>query len=104
MTEAAEGRGLAPRIETAYVIGRLTLHERDEPLDRLEHARDAAERQRRRAESNDLTVRGLSPPAHDLNRIGRRVWIVEALVQSIERGPQLAALESAIGNRQDHRL
>ena len=55
------------------------------PLDRLQHARDAAERERRRAEPDDFAIVGAREPPDDLNRIGRRIGVVEVRVQPVER-------------------
>ena len=73
------------RIEPAHVRRPAVAHDREQPFDRLQHARHAAEGERRRAEADDLAiVRPLEPP-DDLNRIGRRIRIVEARVQAVER-------------------
>ena len=82
---APRNRGAsADGIERANVGRRPRPHERQQPLDRLQHARDAAERQRRRAEPDDLAVVGARVAPDDLNRIGRRVRSVEAGVETVE--------------------
>ena len=53
-------------------------------LDRLQHARDAPERQRRGAESHDLLVGRCAVAADDLHGIGGRVLAIVVLVQLLE--------------------
>ncbi|OFV92361.1 MAG: hypothetical protein A3G76_09950 [Acidobacteria bacterium RIFCSPLOWO2_12_FULL_65_11] len=84
MDETGEGAALPPRIEGADVRRRVASHDRRESLDRLQDARHASEGERRRAESHDLAIGRPLVPTHDLNRIGRRIGIVEALVQTVE--------------------
>src|SRR5262245_20736544 len=81
--EAGKPRGVAPWIERADVCGSAVAHDRDQPLDRLQDARDVAERQRRSAETYDLAVVAPIEPPHDLNRIGGRIWIVEPCVKPV---------------------
>jgi len=82
--EAVEGRGMTGGLETPDVFGGTLAHDGHEPFDRLQHARDAAERQRRRAKRHDLHIVGTRVPADDLNGIGRGVRVVEVFVQPIE--------------------
>ena len=65
-------------------------------LDRLQHARHAAERERGGAERDDLAVVVSRVAPDDLDRIGRRVRLVEARVQPIER--RLQSTHAAICN------
>jgi hypothetical protein len=55
-------------------------------LDGLEHARDAAKGERRRTVADDFLIFRSAPAADDLDGIGRRLRIVEALVEAIECG------------------
>jgi len=75
-------------IEAAHVRRRLAVHHPDDALNRLQHARDASESQRRSAEADHLAIFGRLPTADNLDGISGRVGIVEALVQPIERGLQ----------------
>jgi hypothetical protein len=54
-------------------------------LDRRHHRRDAAKRQARGNEGDDLAIVKRRIPADDLNRIERGVRIVERRVQRVER-------------------
>ena len=62
-----------------------------QPLDRLQHARHAAEGERRRAERHHFPIVRARVPPDDLNRIGGRVRMVEVGVQAIERGLERGA-------------
>ena len=88
MDQVAECRRVATGVEGANVLGRPRTHHRHQLLDRVEHAADAAKRERCRAEADDLTIVGALVAAHDLNRIGGGVGVIEILVQPIERGLQ----------------
>ena len=96
MDDIGERGAVTMGIEAAHVGRRLAAHHRQHALDRLQHARDAPERQRRGAEADDLAILRRLPPADNLDRIGRRIRIVEALVQPIERRLQFAGNPSAI--------
>ena len=89
-------------IEAAHVGRRLAVHHPDHALDRLQHARNASEGQRRGAKTYDLAIFIRLPTPDNLDGISGRVGIVEALVQPIERGFQLdrSILQSAICNLQ----
>jgi len=84
MTDAGKRATIARRLESAHVFGRTIAKDGHESLDRLEHARDAAERQRRRAERHDFEIFGPPVSPNDLNRVGGRVRRVEAVVETIE--------------------
>jgi len=79
---------LADGIERANVGRRSIADNRHQPLDRLEHARHPAKRQRRRAEADHLAIVGTLVAADNLNRIGRRIGVVELRVQPIQRVSQ----------------
>ena len=73
MDEAGERGAVTLGIELADVRRRLATHHGEQPLDRLQDARDAPEGERRCAQADDLAVlRGL-PSADNLYGIGRRV-------------------------------
>ena len=88
--QSGERRPIPARIEAAYVGRRMRTHDREETLNRLEHAGDAPERQRTGAEADDFAIVGPFEPPHDLDRIGGRIRVVEALVETIELGFQRA--------------
>ena len=88
-TMPANAGAVAARIEAPDVGGRRGAHRPPAPLDRLQHARHAAERQRRRAEPDDLAIVGALEPPDDLNRIGRRIGVVEAR-RTADRAPASA--------------
>jgi len=83
--EVTKARGVAARIERADRARRLRTHGREQALDRLQHAADAAEREGRGAEADDFAIVRAIVAADDLNRIGGRIGIVEVAVQPIER-------------------
>ena len=85
MDHVGEGGAVTMRIEAPDEGGRLVAHQPDHALNRLQDARDSPERQGRCAEADDLAIRRRIPPADNLDRIGRRIRKVEALVQAIER-------------------
>ena len=64
---------------------------RRQRLDRVEHARDAPERQRRRAEPDDLLVRRHGVAADNLDRIGRRIVAVVGLVELVPAAARATA-------------
>jgi len=88
MHDAGKRRPVARRIEPADVRRRPRTDDGEDALDRLQHARHAAEGERRRDESHHLAiVRPLEPP-DDLDGVGRGVGVVELGVQPIEDGLQ----------------
>ena len=82
--DAGERRAVAARIEAPDVGGRRRPDHRQHPLDRLQHARHAPERERRRDEADDLAVVVALEAPDDLNRIGRRIGMVEVGVEPVE--------------------
>jgi len=82
--DAVERRGVAAGVEAAEIGGRLGTHHREDALDRLQHAQHAAEGERSRHETDDLAVVVLRVAPDDLNRVGRRVGIVEVGIKPIE--------------------
>jgi len=70
--ERREGACGPSRIETTHVLGRVVASDGQEPLDRLEHARDTAECERRGDKPDHFpVVRPLEAP-DDLDRVGQR--------------------------------
>ena len=94
MDDAGKGRRVAARIETTDVGGRRRTDHRQHPLDRLQHARHASERQRGGDEPDDLTIVVALEPPDDVNRIGRRIRVVEVRVKLVENRLQLWFLQS----------
>jgi hypothetical protein len=70
MDQIGERWSVAARIEAPDVVGGPRAHHRQQPVDRLQDAGDTPERQRARAEPDDLAiVRPIESP-DDLNGIG----------------------------------
>ena len=65
------------RIERSHVRRRRAPHHGIETLDRLQYARDTAERERSRAESRDLSIGGIFKAPNELNGIGGGIYAVE---------------------------
>jgi len=68
--EPGECRRVARGIELPDVLGRPRAHDLHQPLDRLQDARDPAERERRRAEADDFPVVVARVAPDNLDRIG----------------------------------
>jgi len=96
MDDARERRRVAPGIEAPDVGGRRWAHDRQHALDRLQDARNAPERQRTRDEPDDLAIVVALEPPDDVNRIGRRIRVVEVRVELVEDRLQPLNLKSAI--------
>ena len=96
MNERLQGRRLTARLELAHERGRRRSHDGKQPLNRLQDAGHAAERQRCGAEPHDLPVRRMGIAPDDLDRIGRGVRGVERRVESVER-----LLEAAMSDCHD---
>jgi len=75
---------VASRIERADERRRVRAHDGEQRFDGLEHAGDAAEGERGRAEADDLAIvrRGVAPD--DVDRIGRGVGVVERAIEVLE--------------------
>ena len=84
MDHRAELRVRRLRVEPPHVLRRGRSQHPRERFDGVEHARHAPERERRRAEPDDLLVRAARIPPDDLDRIRRRVLAVVRLVQLLE--------------------
>ena len=75
---------ITPGIESSNVLGRPRPHHRQQRLDRLEHARDAPERQACGAETNYLAIVRFPVAPDDMNWIGGGSATVEGPVQTLE--------------------
>jgi hypothetical protein len=75
---------VASRIERADERRRVRTHDGEQRFDGLEHAGDAAEGERGRAEADDLAIvrRGIAPD--DVDRIGRGADVVERAIEVLE--------------------
>jgi hypothetical protein len=91
--------GFAPGVEPANVPSGLGAHHGQHPLDRLQHARDPAERERRGRESHHLAIVRAHESPDYLNGIGGGIRIVEAGIEAVERGPQPGCLQGSICHR-----
>ncbi len=76
---------VARRLEVAHERRRMRPHDGQQRLDRLQHAGHAPERQRGRHETDDFPVRGVVVTPDEVHRVGRRVDVIERLVERIER-------------------
>ena len=92
-----DGRSIAFCVEAADEAGRMRPHGREERFDRVQDARDAPKGERGGAESDDLAVLGRSVPADDVNRIGRRVDVIERPVEILETRGERAADRATSG-------
>jgi len=84
--EVVEGGAVARRIECPDVIGRSIAHDREQPLDRTQDACDTSEGERRRTEADHLAILGPVEAPDYLDRIGRRIRVIEVGVKAVERG------------------
>jgi len=87
-------RSIAFCLEAPHEAGRLRPHGREERLDRVQDTCDAAKGQRRGAESDDFAVLRRSVAPDDVNRVGRRVDVVERAVKIIQPRRKLAGATS----------
>jgi hypothetical protein len=88
--DRVDGRSIARRVEAPHETGRLRAHRREERLDGVQDARDAAKRERRSAERHDLAVVRRRVAPDDVNRIGRGVDVVERAVKIVQTRRKLA--------------
>jgi hypothetical protein len=72
-------------------------HRGEERFDRVQYAGDAAKRERRGAESDDLAVLRRPVASDDVNWIGRRINVIECPVQILETRGELAAAGATSG-------
>jgi len=91
-----EGGAVPPRIEPAHVVGRVRSGNREDALDRLQHAGDASERERRGDEADDFAIRRRRETADDLNRVRGGIGIIEFAVEPIQNRLHHANLKSEL--------
>jgi len=84
MHERIERRAMPRGVERPDKRRRPRPHHRQQRFDGLEHAGDAAERQSRGAEGDDLAVVRRRVAPDDVNRIGRGVDVIERPVEILE--------------------
>lgn len=94
--ERIDSRAMCFRIECAYERRRVRTHDREQRFDRLEDARNPPERERSRAEADDLAIIARRITADDVNRIARRGDVVEVLVQVVESSPECIGTRNSI--------
>ena len=82
--ERRQHRTLNGRVEGADKRRRARTHHAQQRLHRLQHARHAPEGQRGGAEADDLAVLARRVPPHDVNRVERRVDVIERPVDGVE--------------------
>ena len=70
----------------------------------LQHAGDSAEREAGGAEADDLPILRVAVAADDVDRIGRRIRVIERAIETLERRAQVTHKsrrhKSQIRNRQ----
>jgi hypothetical protein len=81
MHERLDAGAVTDRLEAADESRGMRAHHSEQRLDRMQHGRDAAERERRRAKAHHLAVGRRSVSPHDVDGIGGGVDVVERLVQ-----------------------
>ena len=79
-----DGRAIARRVKVPHETTRMRAHSAEERLDRVQDARDAAKRERCSAERDDLAVLRRRIAPDDVNRIGRRIDVVECPVEILK--------------------
>jgi len=87
--DGVDGRSIARGIETPDEPGRMRAHRRQQRLDRVQDARDAAKGERRSTEPDDLAILGRGVAPDEVNRIGRRVDVIECPVKILEARDEL---------------
>jgi hypothetical protein len=75
---------VTPGLEGANVSRRTRTGDRQDPLDRLHHARHTSKRQRRSDEPDHFSIVIARIAADDVDGIGGGVGIVELRVQTVE--------------------
>ena len=86
-----DGCSIAFCVEAPHEAGRMRSHGGEKRLDRVQDARDAAKGERRRAEADDLAVLRRCVAPDDVNRVGRRVDVIECPVEILETQGEIAA-------------
>ena len=88
-------RAIARRVEVPHETTRMGAHRAEERLDRVQDARDAAKRERCSAERDDLAVLRRRIAPDDVNRIGRRIDVVERAVKIVQTRRKHAAIATS---------
>ena len=70
MDQRLDARAVEHRVEGAHECRRMRPHDVEQRLNRVQHARHAAEREAGRAEADDLAIVRPREPANDVDRIG----------------------------------
>ena len=94
MDDRIDRRSIAFCLEVPHEAGRMRPHGRQERLDRVQDTCDAAKGERGGAESDDFAVLRRSVTPDDVNRVGRRVDVVERAVKIIQPRRKLAGATS----------
>ncbi len=102
MDERRQRRPVNGWVEAANECRGPRAHHLQQRFDRLQHAGDTAERERRRAEADDLPVVARGVPPHDVNGIERGIDVVERAVDGIEPLLQPARQNAVIGTPSRH--
>jgi hypothetical protein len=84
-------RSIATRVEAPDEAGRVRAHGRQQRLDGVQDARDAAKRECRGAEPDNLAVVRRREAPDDMNRIGGRVDVIERSIQIVEAFCEIAS-------------
>jgi len=84
MHERMDAAGVSGRLEAPDELRGFRTHHLEQRLDRLEHAGDTAEGERRSAEADDLAVIPGRETTHDVHRIGGRGYVIEGAVELVE--------------------
>ena len=66
-------------------------HDPEKALYRLEHARHAAEGERRGAEAHDFAIVRALEPSNKLNRVRGRIWVIEPCIETIKSRLEIGA-------------
>jgi hypothetical protein len=75
-------------VEPTHERSRVPSHYFEQSVGRGQDARHSAERQPSRAERHDLLVIRATVASNHLDRVGRRIGVVERLIEAIERSLQ----------------
>jgi len=82
--DVRERRSVTRRLEAPNRLRWMRAEHRHDALDRLNDARDPPKRQRRGNQANHFPIVRTGEPPHDLDRIHRRIRIVEFRVEPVE--------------------
>ena len=88
MHQREDRRAVDLGLESLHEFRGPLAHHADQRLDRVQHALNPAECQRRRAEGHDLAIGGMTKASDDPDRIGDDVLEVERGIKIVEPRPQ----------------